>query len=83
MDEPVCALSAEPSTACISAIAAREPVAFDRRSRMCCTAGKIFKTAPANTDNGEWLPKDAIPPTLEALLKIFFEEMWPVLQVRL
>eukprot|EP01044_Picomonas_judraskeda_P043661 COSAG03_NODE_23080_length_283_cov_1.130435_1_plen_27_part_01 len=27
MDEPVCALSAEPSTACISAIAAREPVA--------------------------------------------------------
>lgn len=48
---------------------------------MYWTAGKIFKTGPANTDNGEWLPKDAIPPTLLALLKIFFEEMWPVLQV--
>lgn len=33
----------------------------------------------ASRDGGEWLPDDAIPPTLAALLGVFFEEMWPVL----
>ena len=37
-------------------------------------AGRI-----ANRDEGEWLPDDAIAPTLAALLGVFFEEMWPVL----
>ena len=34
---------------------------------------------PATSDNGAWLPDDAIPPTLEALVTVFFKEMWPVL----
>jgi glutathione S-transferase len=33
----------------------------------------------ANSDGGAWLPDDAVPETLEALLELFFEEMWPVL----
>ncbi len=34
----------------------------------------------ANTDDGEWLPDDALPETLLPVLEIFFEEMWPVLR---
>ena len=34
---------------------------------------------PATSDNGAWLPDDAIPPSLEALVTVFFKEMWPVL----
>jgi glutathione S-transferase len=34
---------------------------------------------PATSDGGEWLGDDAIPETLEPLLGVFFEEMWPVL----
>ncbi len=35
---------------------------------------------PATSDEGEWLPNDAIPDTLRPVLAIFFEEMWPVLR---
>ena len=34
---------------------------------------------PATSDGGEWLAGDAIPDTLEPLLGVFFDEMWPVL----
>jgi glutathione S-transferase len=34
---------------------------------------------PANSDGAEWLAKDELPASLEALLAVFFEEMWPVL----
>lgn len=34
---------------------------------------------PATSDGGEWLPGDAIPGTLDAVVNVFFEEMWPVL----
>lgn len=34
---------------------------------------------PATSDGGEWLPDDRVPETLEALVAVFFEEMWPVL----
>jgi len=34
----------------------------------------------ANTDEGEWLPDDAVPETLLPVLEVFFEEMWPVLR---
>lgn len=34
----------------------------------------------ANRDDGEWLPDDRIPETLEPVLALFFEEMWPTLR---
>ncbi|NQZ97821.1 MAG: glutathione S-transferase family protein [Myxococcales bacterium] len=34
---------------------------------------------PATSDGGEWLKDDRIPKTLEPLLRVFFDEMWPVL----
>jgi hypothetical protein len=41
--------------------------------------GAMREIGPANTDGGQWLGGDAVPPTMLALLRIFFEEMWPVL----
>ena len=35
---------------------------------------------PATSDGAEWLDDDAVPETLEALLDVFFTEMWPVLR---
>jgi glutathione S-transferase len=35
---------------------------------------------PATSDGGAWLPNDEIPDTLEALIGVFFDEMWPVLK---
>ena len=29
---------------------------------------------------GEWLPDDQVPPTVCRMLKVFFTEMWPMLQ---
>ncbi len=34
---------------------------------------------PATSDGGEWLGGDAIPATLEPVIGVFFDEMWPVL----
>ena len=34
---------------------------------------------PANGHDAAWLPDDAIPETLDALVAVFFDEMWPVL----
>ena len=34
----------------------------------------------ACSDDGEWLPDDAVPDTLHPLLDILFEEMWPCLE---
>ncbi|MCR9095975.1 MAG: glutathione S-transferase C-terminal domain-containing protein [bacterium] len=34
----------------------------------------------ATSDGAEWLDDDAVPETLEALLDVFFTEMWPVLR---
>ncbi len=35
---------------------------------------------PATSDGGQWLPDDAVPDTLDAVVAVFFEEMWPVLK---
>ncbi len=35
---------------------------------------------PATSDAGEWLPDDRIADTLQPVLGVFFEEMWPVLR---
>jgi glutathione S-transferase len=35
---------------------------------------------PATSDGGQWLPDDTIPETLDAVIAVFFEEMWPVLK---
>jgi glutathione S-transferase len=35
---------------------------------------------PATSDGGQWLVNDAVPPTLDAVIAVFFEEMWPVLK---
>tara|TARA_Y100000385_G_scaffold169494_1_gene175460 strand:+ start:784 stop:2100 length:1317 start_codon:yes stop_codon:yes gene_type:complete len=35
---------------------------------------------PATSDSGAWLSDDAIPTTLEAIVAVFFNEMWPVLK---
>lgn len=35
---------------------------------------------PASSDGAEWLPDDAIARTLEPVLAVFFDEMWPVLR---
>lgn len=35
---------------------------------------------PASTDGADWLPDDTVPETLEPVLGLFFEEMWPVLR---
>ncbi len=34
---------------------------------------------PATSDGGQWLTNDQVPPSLDALIAVFFEEMWPVL----
>jgi glutathione S-transferase len=38
---------------------------------------------PATSDGGEWLPDDAVAPTLLPVLAVFFEEMWPALEASL
>jgi glutathione S-transferase len=38
---------------------------------------------PATSDGGAWLPDDAIPETLLAVVAVFFEEMWPALEASL
>lgn len=35
---------------------------------------------PATSDGGRWLADDAVPDTLNAVIDVFFEEMWPVLK---
>lgn len=35
---------------------------------------------PATSDGGQRLSDDALPPTLDALVAVFFEEMWPMLR---
>ena len=34
----------------------------------------------ATSDEGEWLPDDQVPQTLEPVLRVFFDEMWPFLR---
>lgn len=34
----------------------------------------------ATSDDGDWLPDDEIPETLEPVLQVFFDEMWPYLR---
>jgi glutathione S-transferase len=34
---------------------------------------------PATSDNGQWLKDDIVPPSLDAIVAVFFEEMWPML----
>jgi len=34
----------------------------------------------ATSDDGEWLRNDEIPETLEPVLRVFFDEMWPFLK---
>lgn len=34
---------------------------------------------PATSDGGQWLPGDEVPDTLDAIVAVFFDEMWPVL----
>ena len=34
---------------------------------------------PATSDGGQWLPPDEVPASLDAVVAVFFEEMWPVL----
>jgi glutathione S-transferase len=34
---------------------------------------------PATSDGGQWLEDDRVPPTLDAITAVFFEEMWPML----
>jgi len=42
-------------------------------------AGKLV-ARPATSDGGEWLPDDVVPESLDPVLGVFFEEMWPVLR---
>ena len=46
-------------------------------------AGRELVARPATSDGGEWLPGDALAPTLLPVLAVFFEEMWPVLAAAL
>ena len=34
---------------------------------------------PATSDGGRWLPDDRVPPSLDAVVSVFFDEMWPML----
>ena len=34
---------------------------------------------PATSDGGQWLGEDEVPATLNAIVAVFFQEMWPVL----
>jgi glutathione S-transferase len=34
---------------------------------------------PATSDGGRWLPDDRVPESLDALIAVFFDEMWPML----
>jgi glutathione S-transferase len=35
---------------------------------------------PATSDGGQWLPDDQVPASLDAVVAVFFEEMWPVMK---
>ncbi len=35
---------------------------------------------PATSDGGQWLPEDTVPSTLDAIVEVFFDEMWPVMK---
>ncbi len=35
---------------------------------------------PATSDGGQWLADDQVPASLDAIVAIFFEEMWPVMK---
>jgi glutathione S-transferase len=35
---------------------------------------------PATSDAGKWLPDDEVPSTLDAVVEVFFREMWPVMK---
>jgi glutathione S-transferase len=35
---------------------------------------------PATSDGGQWLTDDTVPETLDALVAVFFDEMWPVMK---
>ncbi len=34
---------------------------------------------PATSDGGQWLTEDRVPSSLDALVAVFFDEMWPML----
>jgi glutathione S-transferase len=34
---------------------------------------------PATSNGGRWLPDDHVPSSLDAIVAVFFEEMWPIL----
>jgi hypothetical protein len=42
-------------------------------------AGGELVARPATSDGGQWLTDDRVPPTLDAIAAVFFEEMWPML----
>jgi glutathione S-transferase len=35
---------------------------------------------PATSDGGQWIPGDEVPKSLDAVIAIFFDEMWPVMK---
>lgn len=43
-------------------------------------ADGALRGRPATSDGAAWLPDDAVPGTLEPVLRVFFESQWPVLR---
>lgn len=48
--------------------------------RLYSLDGAQLISRPATSDGGVWLPDDAIPAGVHALIGVFFSEMWPVLK---
>ena len=51
---------------------------YDQKLYALDAAGELV-ARPANRHGAAWLPDDEIPESLDAVVALFFEEMWPVL----
>jgi glutathione S-transferase len=52
---------------------------YDQRLYSLSEDGELVGR-PATSDGGQWLTGDEVPDTLEAIIAVFFEEMWPMLK---
>jgi len=51
---------------------------YDQRLYSLGAGGELI-ARPATSDDGQWLTDDRVPPSLDAVAAVFFEEMWPML----
>jgi glutathione S-transferase len=52
---------------------------YDQKLYSLGEAGELV-ARPATSDGGQWLMEDRVPPSLDAVVAVFFDEMWPMLK---